>query len=66
MPSGERSVLHDTHAAAGAILGERQGRSVVVSFGHGDAEYAAALEGAGLVDLTERGVLETSGPKRQD
>jgi folate-binding protein YgfZ len=66
MPSGERSVLHDAHGAAGAVLGERQGRTVVVSYGDGDAEYAASLEGTGLVDLSERGVLEASGPKRQD
>jgi folate-binding protein YgfZ len=65
MPSGERSVLHDTHAAAGAVLGERQGRTVVAFYGDEDAEYEAALEGTGLVDLTERGVLEASGPKRQ-
>lgn len=29
------------------------------------AEYAAAREGAGLLDLSERGVLEAAGPQRQ-
>ncbi len=29
------------------------------------AEYAAAREGAGLLDLSERGVLEATGPQRQ-
>jgi folate-binding Fe-S cluster repair protein YgfZ len=65
MASGDPSPLHDT-LAAGAVLGEREGRTVVVSYGDADAEYAAALEGTGLIDLTERGVLEASGPKRQD
>lgn len=34
------------------------------SYGNSSGEYSAALEGAGVVDLAERGVLEASGPKR--
>jgi len=64
MPSSDRSLLHDVHAAAGAVFGERPGRTVVASYGDAAAEYAAALDEAGLVDLAERGVLEASGPKR--
>jgi folate-binding protein YgfZ len=58
--------LHDTHAAVGAVFVERQGHTVVASYGEEKTEYSATLEGAGLVDLSERGVLEVSGPRRQD
>jgi folate-binding protein YgfZ len=63
LPSGQ-SPLHDVHAAAGAVFGERAGRSVVNSYGDADDEYVAALDGAGLLEMSERGVLAVSGPKR--
>jgi len=56
--------LHDLHAAAAAVFVERRGFEVVASYGDPAAEYDAALDGPALVDLTERGVLEASGPKR--
>ncbi|MCG6927939.1 MAG: hypothetical protein LJF30_21865 [Acidobacteria bacterium] len=62
-PSGS-SILHDVHAAAGGVFEERLGRTVVASYGDGDAEFAAALDGAGIVEMAERGVLEVSGPRR--
>jgi folate-binding protein YgfZ len=64
MRSGHPSPLHDVQAAAGASFEERQGRTVVASYGDPADEYTAALEGSGLVDLAERAVLEVSGPKR--
>jgi tRNA-modifying protein YgfZ len=38
---------------------------VVASYGDAAGEYAAVLEGAGLVDLPVRSLLEASGPSRQ-
>jgi folate-binding protein YgfZ len=58
--------LHRAHVAKGAVLAEHGGRAVVASYGDPPAEYSAALEGTGLVDLAERGVLEASGPRRLD
>jgi folate-binding protein YgfZ len=57
--------LHQTHAAAGARFGERQGQPLVTSYGDPAGEYEAAQEGAALFDLALRGVLEASGPQRQ-
>lgn len=61
----DRSPLHETHAASGAVFAEGGGVSLVSSYGDRAAEYDAALDGAALVDLAERGVLAVSGPKRQ-
>jgi folate-binding protein YgfZ len=57
--------LHGAHAALGAVFSEVDGRSVVRSYGDATGEYRAARDEAGLVDLSERGVLEASGPQRQ-
>src|SRR3990172_1075388 len=65
MSRTEAFILHDAHAAGGAVFRDRRGQTVVASYGDPDGEYAAALDGAGLVDLAERGVLEVSGPQRQ-
>jgi folate-binding protein YgfZ len=65
MQSPSRLLLHETHAALGAVFGQRHGRPVVVSYGDPAGEDAAAWNGAGLVDLTDRGVLEVTGPQRQ-
>ncbi len=64
MNPADRSTLHDVHAAAGGVFRERRGRTVVASYGDHAAEFAAALDGTGIVEMTERGVLEVSGPKR--
>jgi folate-binding protein YgfZ len=58
-------LLGETHAALGAVFGERHGRAVVASYGDPTGEDAAAWDGAGLVDLTDRSVLEVTGPQRQ-
>jgi folate-binding protein YgfZ len=65
-----RSPLHDLHAAASASFGDWQGWRLPAGYGPDAAEttaaeYASAREGAALVDLAERGVLEVSGPQRQ-
>jgi len=65
MPSPSDLPLYETHAASGAVFGERRGRAVVVSWGDPAGEHAAALDGAGLLDLTDRGALEAAGPSRQ-
>jgi folate-binding protein YgfZ len=59
-------LLHDTHAASGAVFSERDGRELVAHYGDVSGEYEAALDGSALIDLAERGVLVASGPKRQD
>ena len=58
-------LLGETHAALGAVFGQRHGRAVVASYGDPAGEDAAAWDGAGLVDLTDRAVLEATGPQRQ-
>lgn len=67
------SVLHAMHQARGArfVSGAHPVVPAVYGARSADdddaarAEYAAAREGAGLVDLAERGVLVVSGPLRQ-
>jgi len=64
----ERSPLHEAHAAAGAAFLEAAGRLLPSWYGTEaavPAEYAAARDGAALVDLADRGLLEASGPERQ-
>lgn len=60
-----RNRLDDLHSALGAAFEEHAGRRRVVSYGDPAAEYAAARERAGLLDLHERGVLEVTGALRQ-
>jgi folate-binding protein YgfZ len=64
MPSPSGRPLGDAHAAAGARFAERRGQPVVACYGDATGEYAALLEGAALVDLPTRGVLEAAGPVR--
>jgi folate-binding protein YgfZ len=67
MPQSSRGrALRDLHVAHGAVFSDRDGVAVVTSHGDPAAEYSAVLDGAGVVDLSERGVLEVSGPKRTD
>src|SRR5512143_2448621 len=64
MPSPSDLALYDAHAQAGARFAERRGHPVVASYGDVAGEYAALREGAALVDLPTRGVLEAAGPVR--
>jgi tRNA-modifying protein YgfZ len=43
----------------------RSGQPVVASYGDAAGEYSATFEGAALVDLPVRSLLEASGPSRQ-
>jgi len=58
------SPLHDVHAEAGGVFTERSSASVIASYGDPAGEYSASLDGAGLVDLAERGALDVSGARR--
>jgi folate-binding protein YgfZ len=66
-PGASAHTLLDLQAAAGAVPGAG-GLPAWYGPNETDAvarEYAAAREGAALVDLSERGALEVSGPHRQ-
>ncbi len=65
MASQASGPLGGTHAALGALFAQAAGRLVVRSYGDAAGEYRAGREAAGLVDLSERGLLEVSGPPRQ-
>ncbi len=56
--------LYDAHREAGARFAERRGQPVVATYGDAAGEYAALREGAALLDLPTRGVLEATGPVR--
>ncbi len=66
----ERSILHAAHEDAGAAFAETAGWLLAGWYGPSateavSAEYGAAREGAALVDLAERGLLEAAGPQHQ-
>jgi folate-binding protein YgfZ len=65
MASDTSLPLHGAHSALGAVFSDVDGRSFVRSYGDVTGEYQAARDEAGLVHLSERGVLEASGPRRQ-
>jgi folate-binding protein YgfZ len=65
MPSPSDLPLYDAHLSGGARFGERGGQPVVASYGDTAGEHAAAREGAAVVDLPVRSLLEASGPSRQ-
>ena len=57
-----RSPLEEAHGRAGARLVEREGCVVPASFGDAGAEYEAVRGGgAGLFDLSSRGLFEVAG-----
>jgi len=64
MPPPSDLPLHDAHAKAGALFAERRGQPVVGSYGDLAGEYSALRQGAAVVDLPTRGVLEAAGPVR--
>ncbi len=64
MPSPSDLPLHDAHAKGGARFAERRGQPVVGSYGDVAGEHAALRQGAALVDLPTRGVVEVAGPVR--
>ena len=58
-----RSPLDERHRQLGAVLEEREGRTLPVSYGDIWAEYRAVRdgEGAGLIDLSHHALIEVSG-----
>lgn len=56
------SPLRGVHEAAGARLGDWEGREIPVIYSDPSADLAALRGGAGLVDLTGAGVLRLEGP----
>jgi aminomethyltransferase len=61
---GIPSPFADVEAAAGATFSERFGVVLPDHYGDSAAEYHAAREAAGLVDLSFRGLLEVTGGER--
>ncbi len=57
----QTSPLRDQHSRAGALLAPPHAPTAVVTFGDVPAEYAAAREGALLLDATERGLVALPG-----
>jgi folate-binding protein YgfZ len=57
----ERTPLHDTAAARGAVFVEDAGWLVPAHFGDAGAEYAAACERAAVFDQSHRGKVEAVG-----
>jgi len=57
-----RSPLDEMHRNLGAMLAERDGWIIPVSYGDSSSEYAAVRDGAaGLIDLSSRARIEVSG-----
>lgn len=56
--------LHEQHEARGAVFRVEAGRSVPGSYGSEPSEVAAVREGAGAIDLSDRGKVEVRGPDR--
>src|SRR5207253_10341857 len=58
----KESTLAEVHQRLGAVMAERDGWSIPVSYGDLLFEYAAVREGgAGLIDLSSRGRLLVNG-----
>lgn len=56
--------LHDAHVAAGATVEPVCGWQTPLTYGDARAEYRAVREGAGVIDLGARGVIEVTGRDR--
>jgi folate-binding protein YgfZ len=60
----KESPLTDFHRANGAVFIERDGWRLPDHFGSSAAEYAAVRSTVGLIDLSDRGLLQFTGPDR--
>ncbi|HET8564679.1 MAG TPA: aminomethyltransferase family protein [Candidatus Binatia bacterium] len=56
--------LSEFHKSNGAAFGERDSWSVPLHFGNPQAEYDAVRHHVGLMDFSDRGFLEFTGPDR--
>jgi folate-binding protein YgfZ len=59
-----QSPLADFHRANGALFGERNGNLVIAHFGNPASEYSAVRSAVGLIDRTNRGLLQFTGADR--
>jgi folate-binding protein YgfZ len=59
----ERSPLDESHARRDALMAVRDGWRLPASYGDASAEYQTvrSSDGAGLIDLSSRGLIEVSG-----
>ncbi len=60
----EQSPLADFHRINGAVFEERDGALLVAHFGEPTGEYRAVRAAVGLLDFTQRGLLQFTGPDR--
>src|SRR5881409_2783199 len=60
----KQSPLADFHRSNGAVFTERDGWLLPIHFGNADAEYNAVRSTAGLIDRSNRGLLQFTGPDR--
>lgn len=60
----KQSSLSDLHRANGAVFAEQDGRLVPLHFGDVLGEYDAVRSGAGLIDFSQRGLLQFTGSDR--
>jgi folate-binding protein YgfZ len=59
-----QSPLGTFHQSNGAVLAERDGWLLPIHFGDASAEYKAVRSGAGLIDRSQRALLQVTGPDR--
>ena len=60
----KQSTLSTFHKSNGAEFVERDGWLLPAHFGNSAAEYAAVRSAIGLMDLSDRGLLQVTGPDR--
>ena len=60
----KQSQLNDLHRSLGAGFTERDGWLLPAHFGDPAAEYHAVRSAVGLIDLSDRGLLQFTGPDR--
>ena len=60
----KQSPLHELHRAKGAAFVERDGWQLPAHFTDPSAEYRAVRSAVGLIDLSQRALLQFTGPDR--
>lgn len=60
----KQSSLADFHKNNGAVVVERDGWLLPIHFGDSNAEYEAVRSACGFIDLSNRGLLQLTGPDR--
>src|SRR5579885_2768180 len=57
----KKTLLYDIHSSKGALFGDFSGWLMARSYGSTPEEYASVRNGAGSIDLFQRGKLRLSG-----